>query len=288
MSKPITTPFTFQTQPGPIPLSQLDTDFLTAANAINDFATYSNYLTDTSGAPNQITVTIPVGATFSYSAGVKLEVLLANTNTATAVQINASGLGNKAVQNVDGTAPAVGQLIAGMILQLQYNGTVFLLTGAASKPVPVPPGVGSIIAAVKTSSQNVNNSTVVVADTALALALPIGTYAVQLWVQPFGVAGGGFKYQLTQTSGTIAMVGGGFGTNGSINGANSITGLVTPLGFNNAFGGISSTNVDWIMVTTTVVVSVAGTLTFSWAQQVATVGNTTVGAGSWMMATKLL
>lgn len=139
MSKPITTPFTFQAQAGPIPLSQLDNDFATAAAAINDFATYSNYLTDTSGAPNQITVTIPVGTTFSYSAGVKLEVLLGNTTTSTAVQINVSGLGNKAVQNIDGSVPAVGQLIAGMILQLQYNGTVFLLTGAASKPVSIAP-----------------------------------------------------------------------------------------------------------------------------------------------------
>lgn len=133
MSKPITTPFTFQAQAGPIPLSQLDSDFATAAAAINDFATYSNYLTDTSGAPNQITVTIPVGTTFSYSAGVKLEVLLGNTTTSTAVQINVNGLGNKAVQNIDGSVPAVGQLIAGMILQLQYNGTVFLLVGAGSK-----------------------------------------------------------------------------------------------------------------------------------------------------------
>lgn len=144
MSKPITTPFTFQAQAGPIPLSQLDSDFATAAAAINDFATYSNYLTDTSGAPNQITVTIPVGTTFSYSAGVKLEVLLGNTTTSTAVQINVNGLGNKAVQNIDGSVPAVGQLIAGMILQLHYNGTVFLLTGAASKPGSIAPFTATV------------------------------------------------------------------------------------------------------------------------------------------------
>lgn len=149
MAKPITTPFTFQTQAGPIPLSQLDTDFSTAAAAINDFATYSNFLTDTSGAPNQITVTVPVGLTFSYSAGVKLEVLLANTTTSTAVQINVSGLGNKAVQNIDGTVPAIGQLVAGMILQLQFNGTVFLLTGSASKP----PAAGAVTSITGTANQ---------------------------------------------------------------------------------------------------------------------------------------
>lgn len=143
MSKPITIPFTFQTQAGPIPLSELDTNFGTGATAINDFATYSNYLTDTSGAPNQITVTIPVGTTFAYAAGVSLQVLLANTNTSTAVQINVSGLGNKAVQNNDGSVPAVGQLIAGMILQLQFNGTVFLMTGASSKAAAIS-GVTSI------------------------------------------------------------------------------------------------------------------------------------------------
>jgi hypothetical protein len=133
MAKPISITFTFQTQTGPIPLSQLDADLALISTAINDFATYSNYLADSSGTANQITATIPAGTTFAYAAGVALQVLLANTNTASAVNINVGGLGNQLVLNNDGTAPAIGQLTAGMFLNLQYNGTAFLLTGAASK-----------------------------------------------------------------------------------------------------------------------------------------------------------
>lgn len=407
MSKPITTPFTFQAQAGPIPLSQLDSDFSTAAAAINDFATYSNYLTDTSGAPNQITVTIPVGTTFSYSAGVKLEVLLGNTTTSTAVQINVNGLGNKAVQNIDGSVPAVGQLIAGMILQLQYNGTVFLLVGAASKPGSIAPftataggnvtlpapssgasltvnsltgfgvlinaaaaadiswqinllgvdslwvgsnasgatnligaltgtdyiftnqarpltfgtsglervriatgmivgaptggdqGVGTVnctgvflnqatqnsYRAFKTAIQNVNNSTVLAADLSLALALPTGTYVVQVWAQPFGVAGGGWKFSFGST-GTMSQQ--GWAAAGFINGAAVTHGVITSgFGFPDGFPTVSTTNIDYVLINAAITVTVAGTLTFQWAQQAATVGNTSVAPGSWMKADKV-
>lgn len=135
MSKPISVGFTYGTVTTSLLLSQLDTNFGTVFGAINDFATYGNYLVDSSGTPNQITVTIPAGTTFSYSAGVPLQVQIANTNTSTAVNINVSLLGNKAVQNIDGSLPSVGQLVAGMILQLQYNGTAFLMTGATSKSI---------------------------------------------------------------------------------------------------------------------------------------------------------
>lgn len=130
MSKPISVGFTYGTVTTSLQLSQLDTNFGTAFAAINDFATYGNYLVDSSGTPNQITVTIPAGTTFSYSTGVPLQVQIANTNTSTAVNINVSLLGNKAVLNADGSLPFVGQFATGQILPLLYDGTAFrTLTG---------------------------------------------------------------------------------------------------------------------------------------------------------------
>lgn len=132
MAKPISVAYTFQTQVGPIPLAELDLDIANAYAAINDFATYSNYVTDTSGAANVITVTTPVGTTFAYAAGVALQVQIGHTTTTTAVTINVNSLGAKAVVNADGSLPAVGQFIAGQVLALQFDGTAFRSLNDAS------------------------------------------------------------------------------------------------------------------------------------------------------------
>jgi hypothetical protein len=129
--KPVAITNTFATQTGPIPLSELDTNFSSLATSINDMATYSNYLQDLSGSANQITVTTAVGIAFAYSTGMLLQVLLANTNTSTTVNINVNGLGNQLVLANSGAAPGIGSLTAGSILLLQYNGTDFLLLGSS-------------------------------------------------------------------------------------------------------------------------------------------------------------
>lgn len=133
MAKPITVANVFETQTGPIPLAQLDTNFSTAYAAVNDFATYSNYLVDSSGAANTITVTTPVNTTFSYSTGVQLQVQVANTTTAAAPQINVDGLGAQTIVNAAGGALVSGAIQAGQIVILQYDGVNFrLLTGQGS------------------------------------------------------------------------------------------------------------------------------------------------------------
>lgn len=125
MGKPVSGLNVFQNQAGPIPLSQLDTNFTTVTSAQNDTATYSNYFADASGAPNQITVTVSAPLTFAYTTGILLQVRLANTNTSTTVNINVNTLGNKLVILNDGTAPPVGALTAASILDLIYDGTSF-------------------------------------------------------------------------------------------------------------------------------------------------------------------
>jgi hypothetical protein len=139
MAGSVTVPNQFQAQNGPIPLSQLDNNFTALSGPLNAAATFSNYYVDSSGAANTLTVTISSPQTFSYTAGVRLDVKLSNTNTSSTVNINVNSLGNQAIVNGDGTSVAVGQLVAGMILSLMYNGTNFLLIGAASKPASIAP-----------------------------------------------------------------------------------------------------------------------------------------------------
>lgn len=138
MSKPVSGQNVFQNQAGPIPLSQLDSNFTLLINAANDVATYANYFVDASGAANTLTVTVTAPLTFAYVTGIGLQVKLAFTNTISAVNINVNALGNKPIINNDGSALAVGQLIANSILELIYDGVSFRL----QSPTGVTTGTG--------------------------------------------------------------------------------------------------------------------------------------------------
>lgn len=132
MSKPVSGLNVFQNQAGPIPLSQLDSNFTLQTAALNDTATYSNYFADASGAANTITVTVSAPLTFAYVTGILLQVKLANTNTSTTVNLNVNALGNKSVILNDGVSPPIGALLANSILELQYDGTSFRVLNQSS------------------------------------------------------------------------------------------------------------------------------------------------------------
>lgn len=131
MAGSITIPNQFQNQSGPIPLSQLDADFTTVANAVNSTLTFSNYYLDSSGAANTITVTVPSPSTFTYTTGVQLLVKIANTNTG-ATTINVNSLGSVQVRTSSLSALSSGQLVAGGVYPLFYDGTYFQLQTQAT------------------------------------------------------------------------------------------------------------------------------------------------------------
>lgn len=170
MSKPISALTTFQNQTGPIPLSELDTNYSALWNAANDMATYSNYLVDTSGTPNLITVTPAVGLAFAYAAGMWIEVKIANTNTSTTVNINVNALGNVALKNPDGTNPSVGQLVANGIYALQHDGTNFQIIGG---PVGGFSGFANPTGTVGLTAVNGTATTAMRSDAAPALSQAI-------------------------------------------------------------------------------------------------------------------
>jgi hypothetical protein len=139
----------FATQSGNVPASQLDTNFNQLASGANALSTYANYFVD-SGAVNAMAITILPPLSVSYTAGLTLEVLVANTNTG-AVTLNVNGLGPINVVNPSGGAPlTAGQIVAGQIAPLQFDGTNFQYQGPQA--VTAPSGAANLVYATPNGS----------------------------------------------------------------------------------------------------------------------------------------
>jgi hypothetical protein len=81
MSLPITIPYTFATQSGSIPLSQLDSNFTTVSNAINGIGNGTNALANaniTGGTITNVTLTGLIAPLNVTSGGTNLATLTAN------------------------------------------------------------------------------------------------------------------------------------------------------------------------------------------------------------------
>lgn len=142
----------------------------------------------------------------------------------------------------------------------------------------------------RTTSQSVNNSTAFVADTTLLLPLAANsTYHVSAMFVVSGPQAADWKQQWTAPAGAA----GTRFTHGPSTGATSVrdnnvnfrsASLTTTLSYNTD-GSEPSAIREEIWLTTS---GTAGNLTLTWAQLVATVGNTTVQAGSWMSAQRVV
>lgn len=130
----VTIPNTFAGESGFVPASQLDVDFTTLATALNTLATFGNYLVD-SGSANGIVVSTTADATLvaTLIAGLPLQIKVAAANVDTggtgATTINMNGLGTKNLTYPSLAALLPGQLKAGAIIQVMYDGTQFQYLG---------------------------------------------------------------------------------------------------------------------------------------------------------------
>lgn len=129
MTKPIVGVTTFDNLPPPWQTAQLDANFVSVENAVNDMGTYSNPLADTSGSPNAITVPIPSGLTATYVFGLLLYVKVANTTTSGTVTLAVDGLGPQNVFLPGGGNLQVGALVAGGVYPFMHDGTNFQMVG---------------------------------------------------------------------------------------------------------------------------------------------------------------
>lgn len=130
-NKPLANPNAFTGQSPPWSLTQLDANFTAIQNTINDTLTYSNYFVDQSGVVNSVIVSIPATLAVALTAGTILHVKIANSNTG-ATTITVNSLVAQSILNPGNLALNPGQLVAGAIAILAYDGTRFQLLGLAN------------------------------------------------------------------------------------------------------------------------------------------------------------
>jgi hypothetical protein len=179
MTKPIANPIAFTGQSPPWSLTQLDANFASFQAAINDTLTYSNYFVDQSGVVNSIIISVPTTLAIGLIAGTQVAVKIANTNTLAAVTVTINALTAQKIVNPNGSALSPGQLVAGGIALLWYDGAQFQFLGYA-RPVNVidfgadPTGGADSTAAFRAA-----------ANASLQVSVPAGTYAVSPFI-PLG------------------------------------------------------------------------------------------------------
>lgn len=83
----------------------------------------SNYQADT-GSANFIVIA-PSPAVTSYQAGQIFSTKVIATNTSPSVSVNVSGLGAKSLILTNLVSPSVGDLVAGQVITVEYDGTNF-------------------------------------------------------------------------------------------------------------------------------------------------------------------
>lgn len=88
------------------------------------------YLTPVSGT-DTITATAPISMT-SYAAGQTFRFIAAGANLTTGVTININGIGAKSITKNGSTALAIGDIISGSLVTINYDGTQFQIAGQVS------------------------------------------------------------------------------------------------------------------------------------------------------------
>ena len=127
MAAPKTSPVTFNGVSPPWSLANLDANFSNLDAAISNVNNYSNYLVDT-GAANAYIVTFPASQTATLTAGLIIQFKASAANTG-ASTINPSGLGATAITKNGATALAAGDIPAGAVVTVIFDGTQFQLQG---------------------------------------------------------------------------------------------------------------------------------------------------------------
>lgn len=108
-------------------LSLVDGDLTTLRDPLLALSTFANYYTDT-GAANAYAITVSAPQTVALAAGLPIQFKATNANTgASTLQINA--LASKNILTAKGTALSSGQIPAGAVISVMYDGTQFMLLG---------------------------------------------------------------------------------------------------------------------------------------------------------------
>jgi hypothetical protein len=141
MAGSVTINNTFANQAGPIPLSQLDSNFTQLATAVNTTQTYTNFAVDT-GTANAYVLTFSFPTVVAYSQGLEIVFLASNTNTG-ASTVNINGLGPVSILTTTFADLGAGAITAGSIVTIVYDGLEFqLLSGNNTSTTTIPGQAG--------------------------------------------------------------------------------------------------------------------------------------------------
>jgi hypothetical protein len=276
MSKPLPTQSTFAGLGPPWNLTNLDANFTGVWGAINDIGTYGNVLTDT-GAANAIVVSPPSGLTLALGVGLTFDVTVANTNTSSAVTLNANGTGAFPVVGRNGFALPPGAVVVGQTYRFIYSSSTWYCQNPTTQPSYI---------SYATNPTTRTSTTTLIDDPYLQFQLPsTGTYLINFVVFITAASPGGFEYQLT------------FG------GTNTSTPILSFGIGNSTFQGFTGTQVwnspyawsftsgaaDWMWASTSLIATAltSGLASLRWAQHTSSGTGTTVGAGSYMQVVPL-
>jgi hypothetical protein len=100
-------------------------DQITVDNHISDNTSHVPFFV-TTGIANVYSVGLPKGFTLKKGIGISVEINVNNTGAST---LNIANTGAKPIKKQNGNDVAAGQLKAGIIYTLRYNGTNFILQG---------------------------------------------------------------------------------------------------------------------------------------------------------------
>ena len=145
---------TFQAQTGPIPLSQLDTNFSDLVSYLNNPLNRNNFAVD-SGTTNTIALSFNPSVS-GYTRGLEITFKAAATNTGS-VAVNIGSLGVRGILNQDLTSLQSGQVQANSIYKAVDDGTRFIFIGFPSPASQTDMQTATVVAAYVTPAQVQNN-----------------------------------------------------------------------------------------------------------------------------------
>ncbi len=199
---------------------------LTVAGGVPTYASPSsanaNYIVDT-GAANAYVATL-VPAITSYTAGQLVQFKAINANTTTST-VNVNGLGVKTIMKLGGaTNLASGDIAAGMVVQLEYDGTNFVMLNPVANAPLLPTGSAANLTGVM---QAKNGTFTISASGTTTITTSFRPYQITLHATIGGATGGTIPATshggYDATSNTMWCTYTSFDTNGSVNGSGNST-----------------------------------------------------------------
>ena len=264
----------FANESGQQPASQLDVNFNNLLTPLNALGTYANYFLDT-GTVNALVVTIPSPLSASYAAGLILQVKVGNTNTGAAT-LNVNSLGAQSIVYTNGSAMAAGQLVAGGIAIVMYDGTNFQLLGA------VAPSGSTAQRIYKATGTSRTSTTSLTADPDLNINVAAGTYLVEMCVLCNAALSSNGGINLQMYAGSAVTF--GIYMYSSVGG----TGIVNPGNSNLILTVLDNTlHIDTLWYQGVLQFASSGTISVHWAQNTSSTAATNVLATSYLGAIPL-